>query len=258
VLLADPFGGKVWAVAARSGVFYGQPMTAGHIYTIVTGPDVHHEPGVRFGACHDWLGPIITDAAGNLVIGCGQSGLVVLATRSGPDYGRQMRSGRLYPLAVSEQGMGIYLAALAVAGFGNLVVDNQPTRRRGVIEVVAGSTGSMYGQQMRAGSVYPVARIVLRVMAADPQGNLLIVTDSPRPGIDVIAGRTGSYYGISMTAGRTYHLAGSGPLGYAGDGGPAAQARFLSLQDIAFWPGHGLLVEDSGRVRLIYPPAEGQ
>src|SRR5262249_26224860 len=152
----------------RSGVFYGRPMTAGHIYTIVVGPDVHHEPGVRFAGCHGWLGPIVTDAAGNLVIGCGQSGLVVLATRSGPDYGGGMRSGNLYPLAVSEQGLGIYPAALAVDGFGNLVVDNQPTRKRGVIEVVASSAGSMYGQQTRAGSVYPVARIVIRTMAADP------------------------------------------------------------------------------------------
>lgn len=256
VLLADPFGGKVWAVAARSGVFYGRPMTAGHIYTIVVGPDVHHEPGVRFGACHDWMTPIITDAAGNLVIGCGQSGLVVLATRSGPDYGRAMRPGRLYPLAVSQQGLGIYTTALAVDGFGNLVVDNQPTGRRGVIEIVAGSTQVMYRRQMRAGSVYPVARIVIGAMSADPQGNLLVVTGSRWTGIDVIAGRSGTYYGMAMTAGRTYHLAGSGRIGYTGDGGPAARARFLSLQDIAFWPGHGVLVYDGGRVRLIYPPLE--
>jgi hypothetical protein len=262
VLIADPFGGKVWAVATRSGVFYGRPMAAGHIYTIVVGPDVRNNPGIRFATCHDWLGPLVTDTAGNLVMGCGRDGLVVLATGAGPDYGLVMRpgrlyplSGRLYPLVRSE---GIYPAALVVDHFGNLVVANQPTHNRGTINVIAGATGLMYGQQMTAGVAYqiaPIGRITIQAMAADPWGNLLAATADPRPAIDVIAGQSGTFYGIPMVAGRTYVIAGSGPLGYAGDGGPAALARFLNLQAIAFWPGHGILVDDAGRVRLIYPPA---
>jgi hypothetical protein len=262
VLFADWSGGKVWAIAARSGVLYGRPMTAGHLYTIVVGPDVHHEYGVRFGTCHDWLGPIVIDAAGNLIIGCGRNGVVVLATRAGLDYGMAMRPGRLYPLSgrlyplVRREGM--YPVALVVDRFGNLVVANEPTRRRGTIEVIAAATGLMYGRRMRAGSVSQVARTASRFMTADPWGNLLIANDTPRPAIEVLAGRSGTYYGIAMVAGHRYLIAGSTPLGYSGDGGPAARARFLSLQDIAFWPGHGVLVDDDGRVRLAYPPAAGR
>jgi len=262
VLIADPFGGKVWAVAARSGLFYGRSMAAGHIYTIVIGPDVRNNPGIRFAGCHDWLHPILTDAAGNEIIGCGRNGLTVLATRDGMDYGLAMRpgqlyslSGRLYPLVRQE---GIYPAFLTIDRYGNLVVANQPTVKRATIEVIASVTGLMYGQQMNAGSVYqvmPIGRVSIQAMAADPWGNLLVASDIPRPAIEVIAGQSGTYYGMPMLAGRTYLLAGSGPPGYSGDGGLAARARFLRLQAIAFWPGHGVLVADNGRVRLLYPPA---
>jgi hypothetical protein len=34
VLFADPSDNVVWAVAVKTGIFYGQPMTAGHIYAI--------------------------------------------------------------------------------------------------------------------------------------------------------------------------------------------------------------------------------
>jgi hypothetical protein len=57
-----------------------------------------------------------------------------------------------------------------------------------------------------------------------------------------------------MLAGHIYTIAGSGPPGIGGDGGPASRAALDHPTEIAFWPGHGVLVRDSGRVRLIYPP----
>jgi hypothetical protein len=160
----------------------------------------------------------------------------------------------LYPLV---RGEGIYPGFLTVDRFGNLVVANEPTRTRGTIEVIAGASGLMYGRQMSAGSVYqvlPIGRIAIQALADDPWGNILIATENPRPGVDVIAGRSGTWYGIPMVAGRRYLIGGTGAIGYSGDGGLAVRARFLNLRAIAFWPGHGVLVDDSGRVRLLYPP----
>jgi NHL repeat len=251
VLFADEFGGHVWAIAARSGVFYGRQMAAGHIYSVVAGPGVR-QPGVRAGVCRGGIGQVTADRAGNLVIGCGFDGLLVLAARSGTFYGQVMRAGHLYPLhqpAQSESG------GLSVDHFGNLIT--LAYGRHPQVQVIAPDTGLFYGQRMRAGHFYTIVPRPIAGIATDPWGNVLLAsTSSQHPRVEVVAGRSGTYYGQPMLAGHIYTIAGSGPPGFGGDGGPAARASLDHPTTIAFWPGHGVLVGDSGKVRLIYPPSQ--
>jgi len=253
VLFTDRFGGRVWAVAATSGFFYGRQMTAGHLYSIVAGPGIR-QPGIRADVCHGGISQVIVDRPGNLVINCGFAGLLVLALRSGTFYGEPMHAGtleRLHP-AGWHWTRALWAESLALDRFGNLLLLDQTK-----VIVLAGAAGSFYGQKMRPGAVYSIDPRPALAFATDQSGNVLVIDRNyEHPRIEVIAGRSGPYYGRSMTAGHLYPLAGSGVRGYLGDGGPAASAELNSPGEIAFWPGHGVLVNDDSRIRLIYPPGQ--
>src|SRR6202034_1186892 len=62
-------------------------------------------------------------------------------------------------------------------------------------------------------------------VAVDGAGNL-VIADTGNQKIRVVAASSGTFYGIGMTAGDIYTVAGNGRYGYAGDGGPATDARF--------------------------------
>jgi len=249
LLIADEFGGHVWAIAARSGLFYGRQMAAGHIYTVVVGPGVR-QPGVRASVCRGGIDQVTADRAGNLVIGCGFDGLLVLAAGNGTFYGQVMRAGHLYPLNQPAQSES---RGLSVDHFGNLITLAYGRQPR--VQVIAAATGLFYGQRMRAGHAYTIVPRPIAAIASDPWGNVLLAsTTSQHPRVQVVAGRSGTYYGQPMLAGHVYTIAGSGPPGFGGDGGLAARAALDHPTTIAFWPGHGILIGDGGKVRLIYPP----
>ena len=92
LLVAD--SGRVRAVARTAGTFYGQPMTAGHIYTIA-------------------------DAGNNRVR--------VVAVSNGTFYGRAMTAGDIYTVAgngtAGLSGDGGPATAAALAGPGSIAVD---------------------------------------------------------------------------------------------------------------------------------------
>ena len=52
-----------------------------------------------------------------------------------------------------------------------------------------------------------------------------------------------------------FSIAGCCRPGFSGDGDPAILASLTNPSAIAFWPGHGILVNDDSRLRLIYPPS---
>jgi hypothetical protein len=263
VLLAGEGSGDVWAVAAQSGAFYGRQMTAGHIYSIVDFPN-SGLPGVVATPCWNGFYLAVPDRAGNLIIGCNPGGLEVLAESSGRFYGRLMRAGHLYQLTAStdtgptQPGIpasqtSFWPKAVSVDRFGNLIIVEHNDQDH--VWIIAGATGLAYGQHVRAGYIYAIDQQPVSAIASDPWGNVLLTTESPLPPrVQVIAGRSGTYYGERMLAGHVYTIAGSGPPGFRGDGGPAARAALGSLGGIAFWSGRGLLVTDNGRLRLIYPP----
>ena len=64
LLIADTYNQRIRVVAARTGTFYGQPMTAGNIYTVAVNPQVTLPGGVAAGPAGNLL---IADTYGNRI-----------------------------------------------------------------------------------------------------------------------------------------------------------------------------------------------
>ena len=281
LLIADYANNRVRVVAAKTGMFYGQAMTAGDIYTIAGG-DSAVLSGKSGPATSAQLTPygVAADGAGNLVIAdFGNSRIRVMAAKTGTFYGQAMTAGDVYPVA----GDGIqgysgdggpaaraelyWPEAVAVDGAGNLVIADTYNNR---VRVVAASTGTLYGQAMTAGDIYTVAGDGTagfsgdggpgfsaeinhpEDVAVDGAGNLLIA-DSENNRIRVVAGTNGTFYGQPMIAGDIYTVAGVGPYGFSGDGGPATAAKLDLPDGVAAGRSGNLVIADAlnYRVRVV-------
>jgi DNA-binding beta-propeller fold protein YncE len=275
-VIADTGGFRVRVVAARAGTFYGRPMTAGDVYTVAGngtfgfGSDGHR--AVR----SPLAGPqgVAVDATGNLFIADANNGegagvLRVVAARTGTIFGRRMKAGYSYIIAESGGPNQVgHLHGVAVDASGNALLANQDF---GIIEAVAASTGTFYGQAMTAGQRYVVAGggtgglgdggpatsaelSSPQGVAVDAAGNLLIA-DTNDQRIRVVAERTGTFYGQAMTAGNIYTIAGNGTSGFSGDGHPASSAELSGPSAVAVDPAGNLLIADAGnnRIRAVTP-----
>jgi trimeric autotransporter adhesin len=281
-LIADTDGGEVQVAAARTGTFYGQAMTAGHIYAIAgTGvPGFSGDGGPATGAqLYDPFG-LTVDAAGNVIIADTHNNRIrVVAAQTGTFYGQAMTAGNIYTVAGNGTGgfsgdggpatsaelYGPY--AIAVDAAGNLVIADTTNYR---IRVVAAQTGTFYGQAMTAGNIYTVAGNgtggfsgdggpatsaefdIPGGLAVDAAGNL-VIADSYNNRIRVVAAKTGTFYGQAMTAGDVYTVAGNGTQGFSGDGGPATSAELYYPTGVAVTSSGGLLIadENSDRIREV-------
>ncbi len=254
VVLADVANDRIRVVAASSGTFYGQQMTAGDIYTIAgTGSyGFSGDGGPATSAQLSDPAGVAVDTSGNVVLASTFDNRIrVVAASSGSFYGQQMTAGDIYTIAgtgtAGYTGDGGPAASAAldnpqgvtVDGAGNLVIADTGNS---AIRVIAASTGPFYGQQMTTGDIYtiagtgtagytgdggPAASAQVNVpggVAADGCGNL-VIADTGNSAIRVIAASTGPFYGQQMTTGDIYTIAGTGTAGYTGDGGPAAQCR---------------------------------
>jgi sugar lactone lactonase YvrE len=102
-LLLTEGGGSdsVQMVPARSGTFYGVPMTAGDSYTVAGDgfPRYSGDGGPAIDAGMNPIG-ISVDAAGNLLIADqGNSRIRVVAATTGTFYGQAMTKGDIYTVA---------------------------------------------------------------------------------------------------------------------------------------------------------------
>jgi NHL repeat-containing protein len=279
LVIADTGNNRVRVVAAASGTFYGQAMTAGDIYTVagIGLPGFTGEGGVATTAKLDSPQDVAVDGAGNLVIADGANNRVrVVAPRAGTFYGRAMTKGHIYTVAGNgtfgfSGDSGAATAAelripedVAVDGAGNLVVTDYGNNR---VRVVAAGDGTFYGQAMTAGDIYTVAGNGTFGFSGDSgaataaelgspgqtvvdgSGNL-VVADSGNDRVRVVAAGDGTFYGQAMTAGDIYTVAGNGTGGFSGDGGPALSAELNSPQGVAVDAAGDLLVADSGTNRI--------
>jgi hypothetical protein len=106
LLIADTLLWEVRVVAARTGTFYGQAMTAGHIYDIA-GDGHAGDTGDGGPATSAELGPVSLhlDAHGNLLISAANlyspsdSRVRVVAEQDGTFYGVPMTAGDIYTVA---------------------------------------------------------------------------------------------------------------------------------------------------------------
>jgi hypothetical protein len=288
VLLAG--GGRVRVVAARTGRFYGQRMTARHIYTAAgNGTAFSGDGGLPLRA--EFSGPtgVAVDGAGDIAftaVTVPYSGVNttvdLVAARSGVFFGRRLTAGRLYTLAGDgiagfggDHGpardarfrIGSGTPAVAFDRGGNLVVADQVNER---VRLIAVRSGRFYGQDMTAGYVYTIAgsggfggfsgdggpavkaRLYYPTAAVtDRYGNVLIA-DSVNARVRVVAAATGTFYGKKMTAGDIYTVAGDGSRDFSGDGGPAVKAGMIPM-GVAADPAGNLIITDwnSRRVRLV-------
>ena len=133
LVITDSENNRVRVVAASTGTFYGQAMTAGDIYT-VAGNGTYGFSGDGGAATAAELGSpgqTAVDGAGNLVIADGGNDRVrVVAASTGTFYGQAMTAGDIY--TVAGNGVGGF------SGDGGPALSAELNRPQGVAVDVAG------------------------------------------------------------------------------------------------------------------------
>jgi hypothetical protein len=139
LVIADTGNGRVRVVAARTGSFYGQAMTAGDIYTVAGNghKGFSGDGGPATRAAFYTPSWVAVDGAGNLVIAdTGNQRVRVVAAATGTFYGQPMTAGDIYTVAgdgtpgFSGDGGPATSAELwdpswvAVDGAGNLLIND--------------------------------------------------------------------------------------------------------------------------------------
>jgi trimeric autotransporter adhesin len=281
LLIADSFNDRVRVVAASTGSFYGQAMTAGDIYTVAGGGTGGlGDRGPATSATLNTPEGVTVDGAGNLVIAdTGDYRVRVVPASTGTLYGRAMTAGDIYTVAGNgtEDSSGdggpatgaelSFAEGVAVDAAGNTVIADTYNSR---IRAVAAKTATAYGKNMTAGDIYTIAgngksgfsgdgghatNAELRYptgIAVDAAGNL-VIADSGNNRVRVLAASTGTFYGQAMTAGDIYTVAGNGRFGFAGDGGPATSAKLSGPSGVAVDSAGNLVIADieNSRVRVV-------
>ena len=214
LVIADTDAYRVRVVAARSGRFYGQAMTAGDIYTVAGNGTSGYtgDGGPARDAEVGFLQAVTVDGAGNLVLSDAVNGVIrVVAARSGTFYGQPMTAGDIY----------------TVAGNGTSGFSGDEVATKAELNFPDG-------------------------VAIDPDGNLAIA-DSANNRVRVVAAQSGTFYGQAMTIGDIYTVAGDGSNGLSGNTGPATAAALSFPEGVTFNMAGNLVIADSAnhRVRVV-------
>ena len=212
LVIADSGNSRVRVLAAKTGFFYGLPMTAGNIYTVAgAGTSGLGDGGPAITAEVQPAG-LALDAAGNVVIADGNGRIRVIAVTTGTFYGQAMTANDIYSVA----GGGT-----SGPGDGGPATAAELTEPHGV-------------------AVDSHGNVVLTDLG---------FADVVNPSVRVVAAATGAFYGQAMHAGDIYTVAGGNPAGFSGDGGPATGARLSSPVAVAA-DGANLLIADSKNNRI--------
>jgi trimeric autotransporter adhesin len=202
---------RVMVVAEHTGTYYGQAMTAGHIYTVAGDGNAAYsgDGGPAVDAGID-AGSVAVDNAGNLVIGDFSNFRVrVVADTTGTFYGQPMTAGDVY----------------TVAGSGS--------------DKYSGDGGSATSAGFRS----------IADVAVDAAGNV-IIADEIGSRVRAVATTSGTYYGVAMKAGNIYTVAGDGKLAFYGDGGRAVNAPVQQPTGVAVNSAGNLLIGATGYHRV--------
>ncbi|HEY3735729.1 MAG TPA: hypothetical protein VGL63_17630 [Streptosporangiaceae bacterium] len=282
LVIADSGNDRLRVVAAATGTFYGQAMTAGDVYTVAgTGAIEYSGDGGPAGQA-EFLSPhgVASDAAGDMLIADNaESRVRFVPAVNGNYFGQRLTGGNVYSLAGTgtqgfsgDGGPGTAArvglpAAVSLDAAGNAIIVDTGNNR---VRVVADTSGTFYGQAMTAGDIYTVAGTggfgfsgdggpAVGAELAGPQGvavdgaGNLVITDSDNFRVRVVADTSGTFYGQAMTAGDIYTVAGNGVDGFAGDGHPATSAEFDAPVGVAVDRAGNLVITDTDncRVRVV-------
>ncbi len=165
----------LYVLPSATRTLYGLSMQAGQIYTLAPGDTGNHLLATITSLQVDQFGNLLfTDfdagAVGDV------SSVQVIAALSGTFYGQAMSAGALSTVAGAGFGVNSdggpatsayidYATNVVVDPLGNLVIgdeaSNTPSDPPGTnqVQVIAESTGMMYGQQMTEGDIYDVAGV---------------------------------------------------------------------------------------------------
>jgi hypothetical protein len=277
LLFADGQNLKIWVVAGRTGTFYGEPMTDGHLYAIAGGGTQAAADGVAATAAALVPEDVTVDGQGNVLFTDQSDGSRVwaLPARSGAYYGQPMTAGHLYLVAGGGSSTASGTAAtstdlgncrgLALDSHGNLLLGASGPN---TVRVVAVRDGTFYGRPMTSGDIYTIAgggtesgsglpalaaRLQVPVgLAVDQHGNVIVSVSGVRKFLEVVAAASGTFYGIPMTAGHVYIVAGGGhsliPLNQRG-----TRIMLRNPEGVAVSPSGDLLLAEleAGRVLMI-------
>jgi hypothetical protein len=269
LVFADSSNNRVRVVAATTGTYYGVSMTGGDIYTVAGTGTAGYSGNAGAATSAKLSDPydVAIDSHGNLVVADKNTQRIrVVAESSGTYYGISMTSGDIYAVAgngtASFGGDGgiatsanlNYPKGVSIDPQGNIAISDTLNKR---VRVVAGSTGTFYGQSMTVGYIYTVAGTGTAGFTGDggsatsaelnqPQGVTFdgegnaVIADTNNQRVRVIAATNGTFYGQQMTSGDIYTVAGSGKNGFIEDGVPATYAQLA-------YPG-GVAVDAAGRL----------
>ena len=243
-------GLTVRLVAAKTGPFYGQKMTAGDIYTVAGNPANSRIPSILDGwtggptgdggpATKAYLGSaadVTFDRAGNMLIAdggaeqscatCAQVGalLRVVAAKTGTFYGVAMKAGDIYSIAGQDAGPG-------------------PERNGGA------AAGAWLGPGLSSAELDRSGNIIL---AGDyqPPGQS-VPFDRTTPYVRVIAEVTGTFYGVKMTAGHIYQVAGDASEGPFPNGVAGTKTSLWAASGAVADLSGNLVIADGGEVRVV-------
>jgi NHL repeat-containing protein len=280
VVIADTINNRIRVVAASTGTFYGQAMTAGDIYT-VAGSGQFGFLGDGQPATIAWMRApmgVAVDAAGNLVIAdTGNLRIRVVAASTGTFYGRAMTAGDIYTVAGNGQdtiaGEGGPATSASLGSPRAVTVDRSGNIAAAVgdldrVRVVAAATGTFYGQAMTAGDLYTAGGNGQTSLSGDSGGALSAELEGPtgvavdgsgdyaildHNEVRLVPASVGTLFGRTLNPGRIYGLAGNGHAGYTGDGGPAKAATVRAPGGAAFDSAGNLVIADGGnnRIRVV-------
>ena len=284
VYFTDSTNNLVRMVPHTDGTYFGQTMTAGHLYTIVGTGGGGYAGDAGSAADAELFDPqgLAVDVHGDLVIADSANDRVrFVPASSGTFFGQDMTAGDIYTLAgdgtagyYGDTGPAVTArlddpVGVAVDSSGNVVIADSGNN---VVRMVPTVSGTYFGQAMTAGDIYTVAGSgtagyrngpassaeldLPASVAVDANGDLF-VGDSANSAIRELPATSGTYFGDAMTAGDMYTVAGGTAAGDAGNGGPATAARIEEAYGLATDASGDLFLADysgtpgSGDVREI-------
>jgi hypothetical protein len=288
-------GTTVRVMAATSGTFYRRAMVRGRVYTIAGNgiAGFSGDGGPATSAELNVPGGLAVDPAGNvIVVDRGNDRLRIVAARTGTFYGQAMTAGHIYTVAgdgaIGHSGDGgpatsaeLGLAPAGCCGVLALLLRPQLTVDRagnivladgtnGRIRVIAGRTGTFYGQPMTEGDIYTIAgggstrlgdsgparKVALGPLSGitlDRSGNVVFATPKAER-VRLLAVTSGGFYGRRMRAGYVYTIAGRGLTGFGGDGGPALRAEFSAPAGVAIDRAGNVVIADGPKIVVTSNP----
>ncbi len=254
LFIADTGNDAVRVVAAVNGNIFGHQVDAGDLYTVAgTGvPGLASDGASAAGAPLDAPSALAVDPRGDLFIAdSGNSVVRVVSPSTGTVLGQSVVAGELFtvagtPSVAGDAGNGGAATAalldgpsgIATDASGDLFLTDGP---EGDVREVPASTGTNFGLELSAGSVFQVASGLTGPagLATDPSGALYVSTRSGAA-VDVV----GTAPVVGVPAPTPFTAQAPGQLAVVASGKPAPQLSETGAlpPGLAFDPATGMVL----------------